>query len=52
MSSDYSFYRSVNSAEVDVLFPNLRVQTGPVAHPAPYPMGTRRSFPGDKAAGA
>jgi hypothetical protein len=29
-----------------------RVQNGPGAHPASYPMGTRVSFPGDKAAGA
>jgi hypothetical protein len=29
-----------------------RVQNGSVAHPASYPMGTRGSFPGDKAAGA
>jgi hypothetical protein len=29
-----------------------RVQTGSGAHPAPYPVGTRSSFPGDKAAGA
>jgi hypothetical protein len=29
-----------------------RVQNGSGAHPAPYPMGTRGSFPGGKAAGA
>jgi hypothetical protein len=29
-----------------------RVQNGSGAHPASYPMGTRSSFPGDKAAGA
>jgi hypothetical protein len=29
-----------------------RVQTGSGAHPASYPMGTRDSFPGGKAAGA
>jgi hypothetical protein len=29
-----------------------RVQNGSGAHPAFYPMGTRGSFPGDKAAGA
>jgi hypothetical protein len=29
-----------------------RVQNGSFAHPASYPMGTRRSFPGSKAAGA
>jgi hypothetical protein len=29
-----------------------RVQTGAGAHPASYPMGTRGSFPGGKAAGA
>jgi hypothetical protein len=29
-----------------------RVQTGSGAHPASYPMGTRISFPGGKAAGA
>jgi hypothetical protein len=29
-----------------------RIQTGSGAHPAPYPMGTRSSFPGGKAAGA
>jgi hypothetical protein len=29
-----------------------RVQNGSGAHPASYPMGTRGSFPGDKAAGA
>jgi hypothetical protein len=28
-----------------------RVQNGSGAHPASYPMGTRGSFPGDKAAG-
>jgi hypothetical protein len=28
-----------------------RVQNGSRAHPASYPMGTRDSFPGDKAAG-
>jgi hypothetical protein len=28
-----------------------RVQTDPGAHSASYPMGTRVSFPGDKAAG-
>jgi len=28
-----------------------RVQTGSGAHPASYPMGTRGSFPGGKAAG-
>jgi hypothetical protein len=28
-----------------------RVQTGSVAHPASYPMGTRGCFPGGKAAG-
>jgi hypothetical protein len=29
-----------------------RVQNGSGAHPASYPMGTRGSFPGNKAAGA
>jgi hypothetical protein len=29
-----------------------RVQNGSGAHPASYPMGTRGSFPGHKAAGA
>jgi hypothetical protein len=29
-----------------------RVQNGSVAHPASYPMGTKGSFPGGKAAGA
>jgi hypothetical protein len=29
-----------------------RVQNGSRAHPASYPMGTRGSFSGDKAAGA
>jgi hypothetical protein len=29
-----------------------RVQTGSEAHPAPYPMGSRDSIPGDKSAGA
>jgi hypothetical protein len=29
-----------------------RVQNGSGAHPASYPMGTRGSFPRDKAAGA
>jgi hypothetical protein len=29
-----------------------RVQNGPGAHPASYPMGTRDSFPGGKAAGS
>jgi hypothetical protein len=31
---------------------HYRVQNGSEAHPASYPMGTRSSFPGDKAAGA
>jgi hypothetical protein len=31
---------------------HCHVQTGSGAHPAPYPMGTGSSFPGDKAAGA
>jgi hypothetical protein len=31
---------------------HYRVQNGSGAHPATYPMGTRGSFPGDKAAGA
>jgi hypothetical protein len=31
---------------------NHRVQNGSRAHPAPYPMGTRGSFPGGKATGA
>jgi hypothetical protein len=31
---------------------NHRVQNGSGAHPASYPMGTRSSFPGGKAAGA
>jgi hypothetical protein len=30
---------------------HYRVQTGSGAHPASYPMGTRGSFPGGKAAG-
>jgi hypothetical protein len=29
-----------------------RFQNGSRVHPASYPMGTRGSFPGDKAAGA
>jgi hypothetical protein len=29
-----------------------RVQNGPGAHPASYPMSTRGSFPGGKATGA
>jgi hypothetical protein len=29
-----------------------RVQNGPEAHPASYPVGDRDSFPGDKATGA
>jgi hypothetical protein len=29
-----------------------RIQNGSGVHPAFYPMGTRGSFPGDKAAGA
>jgi hypothetical protein len=29
-----------------------RVQNGSGAHPAPYPLGTRGSFPGGKAVGA
>jgi hypothetical protein len=32
--------------------PHHRVQNGSGAHPASYPMGTRGSFPGGKAAGA
>jgi hypothetical protein len=31
---------------------NHRVQNGSGAHPASYPMGTKSSFPGGKAAGA
>jgi len=31
---------------------HYRVQNGSGAHPASYSMGTRNSFPGDKAAGA
>jgi hypothetical protein len=31
---------------------HYRVQNGSGAHSASYPMGTRGSFPGDKAAGA
>jgi hypothetical protein len=31
---------------------HYRVQNGSGAHPASYPMGTRGSFPGGKAAGA
>jgi hypothetical protein len=31
---------------------HLRVQNGSGAHPSSYPMGTRDSFPGSKAAGA
>jgi hypothetical protein len=33
-------------------FLHYRVQNGSGAHPASYPMVTRGSFPGDKAAGA
>jgi hypothetical protein len=32
--------------------PHHRFQTGSGSHPASYPMGTRGSYPGDKAAGA
>jgi len=32
--------------------PHHRNQTGSGAHSASYPIGTRSSFPGDKAAGA
>jgi hypothetical protein len=32
-------------------FLHHRVQTGSGAHPDSYPMGTRRSLPGSKAAG-
>jgi hypothetical protein len=32
--------------------PHHRVQNVSGAHPASYPMGSRGSFPGDKAAGA
>jgi hypothetical protein len=32
--------------------PHYRVQTGSAAHPASYPMDTKGSFPGSKAAGA
>jgi len=32
--------------------PHYRVRNGSGAHPASYPMGTRDSFPGGKAAGA
>jgi hypothetical protein len=45
---------------LELLFPvgagnfslNHRVQNGSEAHPVSYPMGTRSSFPGGKAAGA
>jgi hypothetical protein len=34
------------------VFRRTRVQNGSGAHPASYPVGTRGSFPGGKAAGA
>jgi len=37
--------------EIGVPLKEHCVQTGSVAHPASYPMGTRVSFPGGKAAG-
>jgi len=37
---------------VDGDFSHHRVQTGCGAHPASYPMNTRGSFPGGKAAGS
>jgi hypothetical protein len=39
-------------AEAGNLSLHRRVQNGSGAHPAPYPMGTRGSFPGGKAEGA
>jgi hypothetical protein len=39
-------------AEAENFSLNHRVQKGSGAHPASYPMGTRDSFPGGKAAGA
>jgi hypothetical protein len=35
-----------------IFFFHYRVQTGSGAHPASYPMGTRGTFPGGKAARA
>jgi hypothetical protein len=39
-------------AGAGIFFLHHRVQNGSEAHLASYPMGTRGSFPGDKAAGA
>jgi hypothetical protein len=41
-----------NSAGAGNLSLQHRVQNGSGAHPASYPMGTKGSFPGGKAAGA
>jgi hypothetical protein len=40
-----------NPAGTGNFSPHHRVQTGSGAHPAPYPMGNRDSFPGSKVAG-
>jgi len=38
--------------EAENFSPHHCIQNGSEAHPASYPMGTRGSFPGGKAAGA
>jgi hypothetical protein len=43
---------SIVPAEVGNFSLHHRVHNGSGAHPASYPMGTRGSFPGGKAAGA
>jgi len=45
---EYTYFPNV----AGIFSPHLRVQTGSGAHTASYPMGTRGSFPGGKAAGA
>jgi hypothetical protein len=46
------FWASIPGGGVAGNFSLHRVQNGSGAHPASYPMGTRGSFPGGKAAGA
>jgi hypothetical protein len=44
--------KSVMKLSIILDFPYHRVQNGSGAHPVSYPMGTRGSFPGGKAAEA
>jgi hypothetical protein len=42
----------ITRGDWDFFFFHRRIQNGSGAHPASYPMGTRGSFPGGKAAAA